>query len=69
MDLTQPLKEEFIHFLETPAKRFSRNLRDMVILYLISDDCVEEDLLHDIFTLFKLLDVIEQEQGKISDVN
>jgi len=64
--LTKSLKEEFIRFIEYhPAKRFTKNLRTMLLEFLMYDGAIEatylDDLLYDLEALFELLDVIQNE--------
>lgn len=66
--LSKPMQEAMIRFLEYhPAKRFSKNVRKMLLEYLMSDGAVENlyfnDLLYDLEGLFDLLDVAEEEWG------
>lgn len=58
------LKNAFIDFLEyTPAQRLNRNLRNMLLHYIIYEQQalpIEiEDLLLDLINLFRLLDAAE----------
>lgn len=60
------LHEEFLRFVEYhPARRFSKNLRNMLLEFLQFDGAIEagylEDLLYDLEGLFSLLDAIEAE--------
>lgn len=63
--ISKELQTRFAEFLEyaTPA-RLSRNLRNMLLLWLIHEkDALPDytdDLLHDLNELFQLLDVAEQ---------
>jgi hypothetical protein len=64
--LSKPLKEAFINFLERhPTKRFRKNLRRMLIGYLMEDSGRESiyiyETLLDMDGLFELLDVVEEE--------
>ena len=66
--LSGRLATEFIQFIEYhPAKEFRRNLRKMLMEFLIRDRAMEsvylKDLLFDIDGFFDLLDVIESEAG------
>lgn len=66
LNLSKPLKEAFVQFIEHyPAKRFNRNLRRMLLEYLMHDGAVTSiylyDTLMDLDGLFELLDVIEME--------
>src|SRR5277367_6420168 len=61
------LRETFLHFIEYhPAKRFSKNLRSMLLEFLMFEGAIEaiylNDLLYDLEGLFQLLDVIESEE-------
>jgi hypothetical protein len=54
----------FLHFMEYhPAKRFSLNLRTMLMEFLMFDGAIEAnylmDLLYDLEGLFQLLETIE----------
>lgn len=65
--LSDTLATEFVQFLEYhDAKQFSRNLRKMLIEFLMREGSLEsvylKDLLYDIEGLFELLDVIESEE-------
>lgn len=62
-----PLQEEFLRFIEYhPSRRFNRNLRKMLLEFMMSDVAVEafyiKDLLYDLEGLFDLLDAIEAEE-------
>jgi hypothetical protein len=62
--LGQAVEEQLIHFREYhPAKRFSRNLRTMLIEFLMYEGATEvnylQDLLYDLQGLFELLDAIQ----------
>ena len=64
--LTEAMKEAFIRFLEYhPAKRFSKNLRKLLVEHLMCAGAVEADylphILLDLEGLFDLLDVAEEE--------
>jgi hypothetical protein len=64
--LTKTLKEAFIQFLEYhPAKRFSKNLRRMLLMHLSHIEAVEsiylDETLRDLEGLFNLLDIVEEE--------
>jgi len=59
------VQEAIIHFREYhQVHRFSRNLRTMLVEFLMYDGAIEasylQDLLYDIQGLFDLLDVMEQ---------
>lgn len=63
--LPAALIEEFNQFIEYhSAKQFSRNLRRMLLEFLIHDQSIEsvylKDLLRDFEGLFSLLDTIEE---------
>lgn len=64
--LNKTLKEAFIQFLEYhPAKRFSKNLRRMLLMHLSHLEAVEsiylDETLRDLEGLFNLLDIVEEE--------
>lgn len=64
--LSTALEEEFLRFAEYhPARRFSRNLRSMLLEFLMHDGTLEafylKDLLYDLEGLFELLEVIQAE--------
>jgi len=66
--LTEPLKEELLHFLEFHnAKRLTVNLRTLLLEFLMYDGSTEapylRDLLHDLHGLFDLLDAVEEKGG------
>lgn len=66
--ITDDLQQEFIRFVDFhPARRFSRNLRKMLLDFMMYDGALEEiyikDLLYDLDGLFDLLDVIGESQG------
>jgi len=66
--LSSLLQEELLRFMEYhPANRFNRNLRKMLLEFLMQDSAVEalylRDLLYDLEGLFELLDAIEAEEG------
>ncbi|MDQ2655882.1 MAG: hypothetical protein M3Y60_00565 [Bacteroidota bacterium] len=66
--LPDPIATEFARFIEYhPAKDFRRNLRKMLMEFLMRDRAMEsvylKDLLYDIDGLFDLLDVIEANIG------
>lgn len=66
LTLSMTLQEEILRFIEQhPAKRFSKNLRAMLIEFLQYDAAVEasylNDLLYDLEGLFDLLEAIESE--------
>lgn len=59
--------EELMRFAEYhPAARFKKNMRKMLLEFLMSEGGVEKiylnDLLYDLEGLFELLDVIEEEE-------
>ena len=63
--LSNILQEAFLRFLEDhPANRISKNLRRMLIEYLMHDGATEaiylQDLLWDLDGLFALLDAAEE---------
>jgi hypothetical protein len=60
------VQEAVVHFREYhPIDRFSRNLRTLLLEFLMYDGAIEanylQDLLYDIQGLFELLEVIELE--------
>ena len=62
--INDSLREALLRFMEYhPANRFSRNLRKMLLDFLMQDGAVEalyfKDLIYDIEGLFELLDEIE----------
>ena len=62
--LSTSLQEEILRFMEYhPANRFNRNLRKMLLEFLMQDGAVEslylDDLLYDLEGLFQLLDAME----------
>jgi hypothetical protein len=64
--LNKTLQEAFIQFLEYhPAKRFSKNLRRMLLMHLSHSEAVEsiylDQTLWDLEGLFNLLDIAEEE--------
>ncbi len=64
--LSDKLATEFIQFIEYhPAKDFRRNLRKMLLEFLMHEGAVEsiylKDLLYDIDGLFDLFDAIESD--------
>ncbi len=70
--LSGRLTGEFADFVEYhSAKQFRRNLRKMLLEFLMHEQSVEsiylKDLLYDINGLFDLLDVIESEQVSEDD--
>ena len=59
------VQEAFLRFMEYhPASRFSRNLRKMLLEFMMHDGAVEalyfKDLIYDLEGLFDLLDEIEE---------
>lgn len=63
--LNKILEEDFLRFIgQHPAIRFKRNLRKMLLEFLMTDDGVEalhfKDLIYDLEGLFELLDSIEE---------
>lgn len=65
--LSKDLQEEFIHFLtHCPVKRFNRNLRNMLLEFLLvsgGEAPYLKDLVIDLESLFYLLDAAEEEWG------
>jgi hypothetical protein len=63
--LSKALKEEFIHFItHCPANRFSRNLRSMLLEFLLASGGEApylKDLVIDLESLFCLLDAVEMQ--------
>lgn len=67
--ISQSLLEQFERFYEYhPARRLSRNLRSMLLEFLMYDGSTEaeylRDLMIDLDGLFSLLDVMEEESEK-----
>lgn len=65
--LSPDLQEEIIRFMENhPPKRVSKNLRSMLMEFLMKDGAVESeyfnDLLYDLEGLFEMLDMMEGEE-------
>lgn len=63
--LTKQQKQAFTSFLEyANAQRLSRNLRNMLMLYLQAEQkalpTYTDDLLYDLYILFELLDEVEE---------
>lgn len=70
--ITEDLQEEFLRFMEFhPARRFSRNLRKMLLEFMTSEGALEavymKDLLYDMDGLFDLLDAIHEVQGDMEE--
>ena len=66
--LAPSVKAGMLHFIEYhPASRFSRNLRSMLLEFLMFDGAAEasylNDLLYDLEGLFQLLEVIQSEEA------
>lgn len=64
--LSKAVKDELVRFKEShPVRRFSRNLRTMLIEFLMYEGAIEasylQDLLYDLQGLFDLLEVIQLE--------
>jgi hypothetical protein len=63
--LSEALQEEFIHFVtHCPVKRFSRNLRSMLLEFLLASGGEApylKDLVIDLESLFSLLDAVEMQ--------
>lgn len=64
--ISDTLQNELLRFIEYhPAYRFNRNLRKMLLDYLMHESSLEDlyikDLLYDLQGLFELLDAIEME--------
>jgi hypothetical protein len=63
--LNEALQEEFIHFVtHCPVKRFSRNLRSMLLEFLLASGGEApylKDLAIDLESLFCLLDAVEMQ--------
>ena len=64
---SKAVEDAFSRFIEYhPAARLSRNLRRMLLAYMMTDGACEsfylKDLLHDLEGLFDLLDVVEREE-------
>ncbi|HZY82836.1 MAG TPA: hypothetical protein VFE50_25120 [Cyclobacteriaceae bacterium] len=67
--ISQRLLEQFERFYEYhPARRLSRNLRSMLLEFLMYDGAAEaeylRDLMIDLDGLFSLLDVMEEESDR-----
>lgn len=67
--VTTDIAAELMRFIEYhPATRFKKNIRKMLLEFLMSEGAVEnlylKDLLYDLEGLFELLDVIELDDGK-----
>lgn len=68
LSLTPALRNEFVRFIEFhSARRLSRNLRTMLLEFLMYDGTTDavylKDLVHDLEGLFRLLEAIESEAG------
>ena len=66
VQLTEPLKEELLRFIEyCDANRLGRNLRNLLIEFMMYDGATESlyfrDLIQDLQGLYRLLDCIEHE--------
>lgn len=64
--LSRSLQDELLRFMEYhPVSRFNRNLRKMLLEFLMQNGSVEnlyfKDLVYDLDGLFELLDAIEIE--------
>lgn len=62
-DVLQKAFADFV--LYCPARRFSKNLRSMLLKYLVLSEIKEEklkEMLIDLESLFKLLEVMEEER-------
>lgn len=64
--LTKAMQKAFIHFLEHhPAKRISKNLRRVLVEYLMQNEAGQSiylcEILMDLHGLFELLDIVEEE--------
>ena len=69
--ISTALQEELVRFVEYhPPRRLNRNLRKMLLQYLLHEGSLEEfylqDLLYDLQGLFELIDALETE-GKSTD--
>lgn len=67
--LSKAMQEAFVHFLENhPAKRLSKNLRRVLLEYLMQNEAGQSiylyETLMDLHGLFELLDVVEEKDGK-----
>jgi len=72
LPVSDNLREEFLQFIDFhSAKRFSKNLRKMLLEFLSNDGALEavylKDLLYDLEGLFDLLDAIEETQGEMEE--
>jgi hypothetical protein len=70
--ISQELLEQFERFYEYhPAKRFSRNLRSMLLEFLMYDGSAEaeylRELMIDLDGLFSLLDAMEDDTNKVEE--
>jgi hypothetical protein len=68
MKPTEQMIEALDHLSEVNAGHLSRNLRDMLLLFLTIKDVAGNDcfdsLMRDLYQVFYLLDTIEEEQLK-----
>jgi hypothetical protein len=65
---SKAVEVKFRHFVEYhPPKRLAKNLRSMLLDFLMSEGATEvhylQDLLHDLDGLFELLDTIESDDS------
>lgn len=72
LPVADDLREEFLRFVDFhSAKRFSKNLRKMLLEFLTNDAALEtiylKDLLYDLDGLFDLLDAIQETQGEFEE--
>lgn len=72
LSVTEDLQEEFLRFMEFhSAKRFSRNLRKMLLEFMTNEGALEaaymKDLLYDLDGLFDLLDAVQEVQGEFEE--
>ena len=72
MVVSQTVAQEFLRFMEYhPAERLNKNLRKMVLEFLMCDGMDEglylKDLLYDLDGLFDLLDLIQSE-GAVEEI-
>lgn len=64
--VSSALQEELLRFVEYhPPRRLNRNLRTMLLQYLMHEGSIEafylQDLLYDLQALFELMDALEAE--------
>ncbi len=72
--ISKLVEEEFIRFREYHSpKRFSKNLRNLLIDFLMFEGAIEsnylQDLLYDMQGLFELLEAIQSESEEAANAN